>query len=175
LSPSVADMAQRQDTERIIIGKVGAPHGVRGEVRIIPETDFPERFRDMKEVQVGDELLHITSVKYHGNVILMAFREYQQREQVAALNGRLLTVARSEAVPLEEGTYYISDIVGLRVFDTAGQEIGVVDDVFQTGANDVYQVRQPDGHTRLLAAIHDVVKEIDVPGGRMVVDVPEEI
>lgn len=144
-------------------------------MRIIPLTDFTERFAQMKEVMVGNELLHIESCKYHKQYVLMKFREYPVREDAMRLTGRLLTVDRSEAVPLEEGEYYTFDIIGLTVYDMDGRELGCVENVLRTGSNDVYQTRRTDGGELLIPALKAVVKEIDVAGGRMVVDMPEEI
>ena len=172
LSPSAAKKNAAKD--RVTIGKVGAAHGIHGEMRIIPLTDFTERFADMKEVMVGDELLHIESCKYHKQFILLKFREYPVREDAMRLTGRLLTVDRSEAVPLEEGEFYTFDIIGLTVYDEAGTELGTIENVLRTGSNDVYQARRPDGRELLIPALKAVVKEIDVAGGRMVVDLPEE-
>ena len=161
--------------KRVTIGKVGAAHGIHGEMRIIPLTDFTDRFATMKEVMVGDELLHITSCKYHKQYVLMKFKEYPIREDAMRLTGKLLTVDRSEAAPLSEGEYYTFDIVGLTVYDIDGKELGQVENVLRTGSNDVYQTRRLDGGELLIPALKAVVKEIDVAGGRMVVDMPEEI
>ena len=91
-SPSAAEQQPLQN--RITIGRVGAAQGIHGEMRIIPLTDFPERFKDMREVMVGDELLHIESCRYHKQFVLLKFKEYPVREQAMALTGRLLTVTR---------------------------------------------------------------------------------
>lgn len=169
LSPSAAKK------KRVTIGKVGAAHGIHGEMRIIPLTDFTERFASMKEVMVGDELLHIESCKYHKQYVLMKFREYPVREDAMRLTGKLLTVDRSEAAPLAEGEYYTFDIIGLTVYDVKGKELGRVENVLRTGSNDVYQARRLDGGELLIPALKAVVKEIDIAGGRMVIDMPEEI
>ena len=158
---------------RITIGRVGAPQGVRGEVRVIPLTDFAGRFEGLKEIMVGDELLHIESLRYHKQFVLLKFRECPTRDEAQALTGRLLTVDRSEAAPLGEGEFYTFDIIGLHVFDTAGVELGVVETVLRTGSNDVYQARNAEGKELLIPALKAVVKTIDVPGGRMVVDLPD--
>ena len=92
-----------------------------------------------------------------------------------SLTGKLLTVDRSEAAPLQEGEYYTFDIIGLTVYDMDGKELGKVENVLRTGSNDVYQARRTDGGELLIPALKAVVKEIDVPGSRMVVDMPEEI
>ena len=158
---------------RIVIGRVGAPHGIRGDLRIIPLTDFPERFTALREVMVGDELLHIEQMKPQGKNILMRFREYGVREEAQRLTGRLLTVAREEAAPLDEGEYYVFDIVGLTVYDEEDNELGSVENVLRTGSNDVYAVRSEDGRELLIPALRAVVQSIDVPSGRMTVRLPE--
>ena len=166
LSPSVPD-------GRIVIGRVGAAHGIQGDLRIIPLTDFPERFAALREIMVGDELLHVERVKPQGKNVLMRFREYAVREEAQRLTGRLLTVARADAAPLDEGEYYVFDIVGLTVYDEANHELGTVENVIRTGSNDVYAVRAEDGHEILIPALRSVVREIDVAGGRMTVRLPE--
>ena len=169
MSPSVPDASN----ERIVIGRVGAAHGIRGELRVIPLTDFPERFRALREVMVGDELLHIESVKPQGKNFLMRFREYAVREDAQKLTGRLLTVARADAAPLDEGEYYVFDIVGLTVYDEEDNELGTVENVLRTGSNDVYAVRSEDGREILIPALRKVVRTIDVPNGRMTVRLSE--
>ena len=166
LSPSVPD-------GRIVIGRVGAAHGIQGDLRIIPLTDFPERFDALREVMVGDELLHVERVKPQGKNVLVRFREYAVREDAQRLTGRLLTVARAEAAPLDEGEYYVFDIVGLTVYDEENNELGTVENVLRTGSNDVYAVRSEDGREILIPALRAVVREIDVPGGRMTVRFPQ--
>ena len=169
MSPSVPNTSN----ERIVIGRVGAAHGIRGELRIIPLTDFPERFAALREVMVGDELLHIESAKPQGKNFLMRFREYTVREDAQKLTGRLLTVARAEAAPLDEGEYYVFDIVGLTVYDEENNELGTVENVLRTGSNDVYAVRSEDGREILIPALRKVVRTIDVPNGRMTVRLSE--
>ncbi len=160
---------------RIAIGKVGGPHGIHGEMRVIPLTDFADRFDTLEQVMVGEELLHVESVKYHKQFVLMKFREYPEREQAMRLTNRMMTVDRSEAAPLDEGEYYTFDIIGLRVEDPSGQELGTVTQVLRTGSNDVYAVRTPEGKELLIPALKRVVKEIDISGGRMVVELMEEL
>ena len=166
LSPFVPD-------GRIVIGRVGAAHGIQGDLRIIPLTDFPERFDALRGVMVGDELLHVERVKPQGKNVLMRFREYAVREEAQKLTGRLLTVARADAAPLDEGEYYVFDIVGLTVCDEENNELGTVENVIRTGSNDVYAVRAEDGREILIPALRTAVLAIDVPGGRMTVRLPE--
>ena len=166
-SPSAAEQQPLQN--RITIGRVGAAQGIHGEMRIIPLTDFPERFKDMREVMVGDELLHIESCRYHKQFVLLKFQEYPVREQAMALTGRLLTVTRAA------GEFYTFDIIGLAVFDMEGNVLGTITEVLRTGANDVYQVRAEDGRELLIPALKSVVKEINLEQRRMFVDMPGEL
>ncbi|WP_298594321.1 ribosome maturation factor RimM [uncultured Mitsuokella sp.] len=168
LSPS------EDKAERITIGKVGAVHGIRGEVRIIPLTDFVDRFMKMNVVMVGNEPLHIESCRYHKQFVLLKFREYPTREDAMHLNGRLLTIARDEVTPLDEGEYYTFDIIGLTVLDLDGNELGRVDNILRTGSNDVYQAHSKDGKEVLIPALKSVVKAIDIAQGKMIVDLLEE-
>lgn len=168
LSPSVPK-------DRVVIGRVGAAHGIGGDVRVIPLTDFPERFAGLREVMVGDELLHIERAKPQGKNILMRFREYPAREDARRLAGRLLTVARADAAPLEEGEYYVFDIVGLSVCDENDALLGTVENVIRTGSNDVYALRTEDGRELLIPALRSVVKQIDIGAGRMVVCLPDDV
>ena len=168
LSQSAAD-------RHIIIGRIGAAHGIRGEVRVNPMTDFPERFHDMTEVYVDNALLEIESVRYHGDKILMKFRGYETRNDAETLKGMMLSVPRSEAMPLNAGEYYTFDIIGLGVFDVNGNALGKVTNVLETGSNDVYVVKSDDGKEILVPALKAVVKEINIDESRMVVDLPEVI
>ena len=169
-------LSQSAAKNRIIIGKAGAPQGIAGDLRVLPLTDFPERFAAMQEVYVGDELLHIEQVKYHKQFVLLKLREYPTREDVMRLTGRLLSVDRSEAVPLAEGEYYTFDIIGLEVFDEQGLSLGTITDVLKTGSNDVY-VASKKGEAKqvLIPALKTVVKEINLAEGRMFVELPEEM
>ena len=110
--------------KRIVIGKAGAPHGVKGEMKIIPMTDFPERFEGMTHCYIGDKFVEIAGVRYHKNHILMTVKGISSRTEAAALTGALVSVDRSEAVPLKEGEYYMADILGLSVWDTDGHPQG---------------------------------------------------
>lgn len=170
-SPSAA-----KADKRIVIGKAGAPHGIRGELRVIPLTDFPERFEELERVYVGDELLDIVDVKYHKQFVIIKFRQYPTREAAASLTGQLLYVDKSQAMPLAEGEYYTFDIIGLEVFDLEGVSLGFVTEVLKTGSNDVYVAsKKGEAKQLLIPALKAVVKEINVPEGRMVVDLPEEM
>ncbi len=159
---------------RIVIGKVGAPHGIHGELRVAPLTDFPNRFDDLKQVYVGDQLLDIDSMKYHKQFVILRFKQYPVREEAMRLTGQLVSLDRSQAAPLAEGEYYAFDIVGLSVYDMDDRLLGKVTNILKTGSNDVYVVKSAEGTELLVPALKKVVKEIQLAEGRMVVDLLEE-
>lgn len=164
-----------QNENRVVIGKLGAPHGVRGELRVIPLTDFPERFLELEHVYVGDELMDVEDAWYHKQFVIIKFQQVPHREAAAELTGKLLYVDRAEAMPLEEGEYYTFDIIGLEVFDMEGNSLGHVTEVLKTGSNDVYVAsKKGEAKQLMIPALKTVVKEINLPDGKMVVDLPEE-
>ena len=167
LSPYAAD-------GRIVIGKIGAPHGVQAEMKIIPMTDFPERFDGMIHCYVGERFVEIKNVRYQKNHVLMVIDGVTTREDAAALTGAFVSVNRSEAMPLSDGEYYISDIIGLSVVETDGTVLGTVTDVIRTGSNDVYVVSLPGrSEDVLVPALKKVVRKISIEDRCMVVFMPE--
>jgi 16S rRNA processing protein RimM len=162
--------------ELFSIGKIIAPHGVRGDVRIIPLTDFPERFFALKEVYLdaSSEVAVIENVRAHQNFFLIKFKGCNTMDEAEILRGKLLKVHREDLVPLPQGHYYIFDIIGLSVFTETGEFLGEVTDVLETGSNDVYTVEQKGKTPLLLPALKEVVKKIDLENKRMIVRLQEE-
>jgi 16S rRNA processing protein RimM len=161
--------------ELIVIGKIVAPHGVRGDVRVTPLTDFPDRFLSMKSVLVGGKrVLSIEAARYHKQLLLLKFRGLDDRNAVEELRGQLLQVDRKDVVPLQEGAFYVFDIIGMDVYATDGQLLGKVDDVIETGSNDVYVVERKDNRPLLVPALKTIVTTVDVTNRRMVILRPEE-
>ena len=170
---SVTNMS---NTELITVGKIVAPHGVRGDVRIMPLTDFPDRFYDLKAVFVEDGAqLKIEAVRQHKKFVLLKFSGYDSMDAAQTLRGKTLKIKREDVVKLPEGQYYIFDIVGLNVFTEEGVSLGSITDVLQPGSNDVYVVEQHDKKELLIPAIKEVVKKIDIEGKRMIVKLQEEM
>jgi 16S rRNA processing protein RimM len=156
------------------VAKILTPHGVRGEVKLLPLTDFPHRFAQTEFLLLADRTkLYLESVRMQKNAILVKFRGLDTPEDWSPLRNKELFVTEDELMPLPAGQYYIHQIVGLEVVDEQEQILGRVTDVLQTGSNDVYVVKTTDGKELLLAAIDSVVKEIDIAAGRMRVIVPE--
>ncbi len=156
----------------IAIGEIVAAHGLRGEVRVQPHTDFPERFHDLETVWLilpngNKRLYHVHCVKMHETkqLVILQFDEVRGQAKAKSLVGAVLQVDDEQAVSLPEGTYFEHDIIGLQVTTTDGRHLGPVTEILHTGANDVYVT---DG--ALIPAIADVIREIDIAGGRILVE-----
>ncbi|NMC33277.1 MAG: 16S rRNA processing protein RimM [Veillonellaceae bacterium] len=158
----------------IAVAKILSPHGVRGEVKLLPLTDFPHRFAQTEYLLLADRSqLYLESVRMLNNTIVVKFRGMDIPEAWIPFRNKELFVTEDNLMPLPPGQYYIHQIVGLEVVDEQGKIIGRVAEVLQTGSNDVYVIKTPEGDELLLAAIVSVVREIDIAAGRMSVIVPE--
>ncbi len=155
----------------LVIGVLGRPHGVRGEIQLNILTDFPERIVAGKTLFLGDEYrpLRISSVRGHGDKYLLAFKEYSDRDAVGLLRNQTVFVKAAEIPELPEGEYYHHELLGLAVWSDAGEKLGLVTDILETGANEVFVVLREDGKELLLPSIDDVILEIDPAQGRITV------
>ncbi|MBP1764453.1 MAG: Ribosome maturation factor rimM [Firmicutes bacterium] len=159
----------------IAVGKIVAPHGVRGDVRIIPLTDFPDRFRPSLVVYLSDRSpLVINQVKQNNQFLLLKFKSFDDRNSVESLRGQLIHVKEQDLVALPKGQFYIFEIIGLQVYDEADVHLGVVTNVLQTGSNDVYVIEKPGEKPILIPALKEVVRQVDIAGKKMIVKLQEE-
>jgi 16S rRNA processing protein RimM len=164
----------KSELRYLAIGQVIRAHGVRGEISVTILTDFPERFAAMEWVYLGNELeaepFRLENYRWHKQNVLLTLAGVTSRTQAEKLRGQLVQIPIEEAMPLPEGSYYLYQLLGLQVMTGAGQILGVVKDILETGANDVYVVQGEDQAEILLPAIPDVVKAIDLENGQMVVE-----
>lgn len=159
----------------ITIGIIIAPHGVRGDLRIMPQTDFPDRFLHMDACYIDGKEYHIASARFNKQYILASFQEIPDRNEAELMAKKEIQVRREDLVELPEGRYYIFDMIGMEVQDTKGAVLGTLTDVLQPGANDVYVVSKDGEPDQLFPAIDGVVISIDVEKQLMIVDPPEWI
>jgi 16S rRNA processing protein RimM len=158
----------------ITIGEVGAPHGCHGEVRVVPLTDFPERFKNTEHVflSLGNSLVEkaVERTVINQNHVVLKLEGIDSPEQARQLRGALLQVSRQELWPLQDGAYYHFEIVGLKVVTVAGLAVGEVTEILATGGNDVYVVKGDLGREYLVPALRSVVKKIDTGAGLMIIE-----
>lgn len=158
----------------LVIGRILAPHGVKGEVQAEILTDFPDRFGSLKTVYLGEEFhsVVIEGHRFHKNRVILKLAGFKDRNEARALRGKLIYVPVEEGMPLKEDEYYLYQIVGLEVWTNEGKFLGCVDEILFTGGNDVYVVRDGDQEV-LIPAVSDVVKEVDISEGRLTVQLME--
>ena len=155
--------------QRFQVGVITSTHGVRGEVKVFPTTDDPARFKKLKQVILDtgkeDMELEITGVKFFKNMVILKFKGIDDMDTANKYRQKSLYVTRENAVKLEKNEYFIADLIGLAVSSEEGEDLGFINDVLQTGANDVYVIKGAAGEELLVPAIHDCVQEVNVEEG----------
>lgn len=151
-------------TDLFRVGVIANTHGVRGEVKVFPTTQEPERFKKLKDVilDTGKEKidLEVKSVRFFKNLVIVKFKGIDNINDIEKYKGCDLYVTRENAIPLEEGEVYLADIMNSKVVTEDGEEFGELVDILETGANLVFVVKH-DGKEVLLPDIPDCVKEVD--------------
>lgn len=160
------------------VGKIVNTHGLRGEVKVVPWLDYPEDFEELETVYLKNRketiTLNIKNVKYQKNNLIVKFSEFNDINEVEQYKNCVLYADRDALGELPEGVYYIVDLIGLEVLDEeSGEKIGKIADVFNTGANDIYDVKRDGKKNLLLPVIDEVVKEVNIEDGYVRVHVME--
>jgi 16S rRNA processing protein RimM len=159
----------------LAVGYVQGIHGLKGELRVDLYTDFPERFAPGARLYLGDELeeVEVLSARLHKQLLLLQLAGVESRAEADALRGDWLFIRETDAAELEEGVFWVHDIIGMTVLSDQGVALGVVREVLFTGANDVYVVETPphvnQGRDLLLPAIEEVIRSVDVEARQMTV------
>lgn len=155
------------------IGIITKPHGIKGEMKVYPTTDDLNRFKKLKKCFIrtkkGDIEVEKASCKFFKNMVILAFKDYDNINLVEGFRDCDIFVTRENAVPLKEDEYYIADVISSEVFDEEGNKLGVVDDVMQTGANDVFVVTMENDKEVLIPVINDCVLDIDTANQKVIV------
>jgi 16S rRNA processing protein RimM len=164
----------------LLLGRVLRPHGIRGELRIEVMTAYPERIISGSKVYIGPDpddvssaVLHgITGARKHQQYLILQLEDIEDRNEADRLRDQFVMVTLDDAVPLEEGEFYLYQVIGLSVYTVDGEYFGEVSDVIETGANDVYVVQGPHGEV-LLPATDECVVEIDIDAKKMTINLIE--
>lgn len=157
-------------------GKIINTHGLRGEVKVVAWMDSPDDFEKLESVYIGSgegkKSYDVESVKYQKNNLIVKLGGVDNADSAQKLKNCILYAAREDLGELPEGVYYIADIIGLPVYDKSGELIGVVSDIFNTGSNDVYEIRREEKKALYLPMVGDCIA-IDIENGRITVNIPE--
>jgi len=155
----------------VLIGVIAGAHGVKGEMKVDLETDFPDRFKRLRTVYAGKDHVptQLAGARRLQDRVAIRMDSITDRDAAQALRGTLLYIPSSDIMPLPAHTYYRDQIVGLQVVTTAGDVLGTITEILVTGSNDVYVARHEQREV-LIPALKDIVREVDVTGGRMVIE-----
>nr|WP_317282330.1 ribosome maturation factor RimM [uncultured Sellimonas sp.] len=153
------------------VGVISSTHGVRGEVKVFPTTDDADRFRKLKHVilDTGKEQLplEIQNVKFFKKFVILKFKGIDNINDIEKYKGRPLFVTRENAVELKEDEYFIADMIGMEVVTEDGKVFGRLNDVMETGANDVYIIQSQEHGEVLIPAIKECILDVDIEEKRM--------
>ncbi len=160
-----------QEKELISVGKITGTHGYRGLVKVSPLTDFPDRFKELKKVildsgKTKEEVVIETCRKYKQQ-LLIKFDNINELDSARKYHGALIKITEDQLYPLPEGHYYHFQLQGMLVEDLELGRLGVLKEILETGANDVYVVPSEQYGEILIPAIKDVILEVDLQSNRM--------
>ncbi len=157
------------------VGVITTTHGIRGEVKVFPTTDDVNRFKKLKYVILNDGKeqleLEISSVKFFKNLVILKFKGIDNINDIEKYKKAGLYVTRENAIPLKENEYFIADLIGLSAVSDEGEVLGIISDVLQTGANDVYVIEKAGQSDLLIPAIKDCIKEVNLEEKKMVIHI----
>lgn len=158
------------------VGQIVNTYGIKGFVKVVPLVDNNSQFKSFKTLYIQDKKilkeLHIEEVKFSKNLVLLKFKGIDTIEQAEKLRNVYVQAKRSD-IKLEKGAYFIVDLIGLEVYTEAGEFLGILKEVLQPGANDVYVVENEEKKQILLPVIPDVVKKVDIDGKKVIVKLLE--
>ena len=168
-------------TKRTVIGKIVGTHGIKGTMLLLPLTDYPDRFFDMKELVLempgnDSRILKVTKIApYMGKgTLFLTVEGITNKEQASALKSGLITVSEDEKVKLSKNEFWIDDMIGLKVIENeTGRELGQLIEVLATGSNDVYMTKTVEGSVKPIPATTDYVQNVNIAGKTITVTVPE--
>ena len=163
--------------EKLEVGQIVNTFGIKGFVKIYPFVNDINRFDDLKKIYVKtknqENELEIEEVKYQKNMVLIKFKGIETPEEANKLRNAYVLIDRKDAIPLEEGEFFIVDLLGLSVFLDTGEKIGVLEDIYNTGSSDIYVVKNELGKQYLLPYIDEVIKKIDLENSQIMVHLIE--
>ncbi len=157
----------------IDFGKITSMHGIKGEVKVYPYTDNIEYILSLKKLYINLKEYKIDNIRFHKNMFIIKLNGINTIEDAEKFRDSIVQREIDNNEVLEEDTYYVKDLIGLKVFLENGEEFGTLIDVFQTGANDVYVIKDINDKEILIPAIKDVVKHIDIENHKMIIKLME--
>lgn len=146
-----------------IVGVITSTHGIRGQVKVFPYTDDNQRFKLLDKVFLGEDKIevHVNEVSFFKNMIIVGFKEFNNINQILKFKDMGMYILDEDRMPLEENRYYISDLIGCKIIDKDDKELGVITDVIQGAANDVYVVKGINSNG-MIPAVREFILEVNI-------------
>lgn len=153
--------------EVLKVGKIVNTHGLKGEVKVIPMTDDPKRYKELEYVLINGVERKIEGCKFQKDRVIVKIEGIDNIDEAERYKNKFMEINREQAVELEEDCYFIADLIGCTVFDTEGKKLGEIYDVLQTKNNDVYWIREPK--ELLIPVLLKIVTDIDVENKKIII------
>ncbi|HEY7343132.1 MAG TPA: ribosome maturation factor RimM [Ktedonobacterales bacterium] len=171
-SLGAADRPDEPETAWIAVGEIVGAFGIRGEVKVLPQTDFPDRFARTPTLYLGDARAPraVQSARQHQRIVLLKLDGVDDATTAQRLRGLTLWIPEAERMPLTDDQFYLHDVVGLKVVHVNGQPLGEVVNFITGSGNDLFVVGATSGREVLLPAVREFIRELDIPGGVLRVD-----
>ncbi|UCF62528.1 MAG: 16S rRNA processing protein RimM [Anaerolineaceae bacterium] len=173
-SPRSEDQQARRPPEFLDVGRIVRPHGLKGELVLEPFSELVHILEPSTEIQLGSEHnpVIVSAIRPHHSRYLLSIEGCEDRNAAEMLRGEVVRIRFEQAKPLQEGVYYHWQILDLPVFTSEGDFLGTIVEILETGANDIYMVKDERGEEILLPAIKDVILKVDLESAKIIVDVP---
>ncbi|MBQ6686694.1 MAG: 16S rRNA processing protein RimM [Firmicutes bacterium] len=155
--------------EKIKLGQIVTAVGIKGEVKVYPYTDIPERFEEIDSLMIESKTAKINGVRYMKNMVILRLEGVDDRNAAEALRGKNLYIDRKDMWEMPEDTYLVKDLLGMTVMDPEGNRIGKLVDVIQNSAQDLYEIEREDGKKFLLPAVGEFVQTVNLNKRIMIV------
>lgn len=155
--------------EKIKLGQIVTAVGIKGEVKVYPYTDIPERFEEIDSLMIESKTAIINGVRYMKNMVILRLEGVDDRNAAEALRGKNLYIDRKDMWEMPEDTYLVKDLLGMTVMDPEGNRIGKLVDVIQNSAQDLYEIEREDGKKFLLPAVGEFVQTVNLNKRIMIV------
>lgn len=163
--------------ERFQVGVISSTHGIRGEVKVFPTTDNVKRFKKgitlILDTGKEERQLIVEGVKFFKQFVILKFEGINNINDIEKYKSKSLYVTRENAIKLKKNEYFIADLIGVQVWEDNGDFLGELKDVIETGANDVYVIKQENGKDILLPAIKECILSVEIEEKKMTVYVME--
>jgi len=159
--------------DKIKLGKITAPVGIKGEVRVYPYTDIPERFSQIDELEIDGKYVEIENARYMKGMAVLKLSCSPDRNAAEALRGKELFLDKDRLWDVPEDTYFVDELIGIQLFDEDAAYVGKLADVTHGAAQDIYVIEKPDGRRFMLPAVKEFIRDVDIEGRRMTVHLIE--